>query len=542
MRLIALCLLLVVAFVGCSDSKDKKTALKVFKYNQPNAVTSLDPAFARSQTNIWAVDHLYNGLVQLNDSLKVVPAIAKNWKISGDGLTYTFTLRSDVYFHANPCFGSAKHRIVSAFDFEYSFKRLLDEKVQSPGSWVFIGKVDSSEAFKAINDTVFQLKLAKPFKPMISMLTMQYCCVVPKEAVEYYGKDFRRNPVGTGPFQFKRWIENQTLFLNKNPDYFEVINGKRLPYLEGIRVDFISDRKSAFLKFMKGDIDFFSGLESSFINALLTSEGELQEDLKAKINFNKKPYLNTEFIGINYTILPDNHPLRNKYFRQALNYSINRSQMLKLLRNNVGKPAESGIVPPGLQSYQSEIENKYAYDLSKVRALLNKAGYPNGEGLPNITLHCNKDYLDICTFLSRQWQQAGIPITIETVESATLREMMRNGKTSFFRASWIGDYPDEENYFSLFFSGNGAPPNYTRFKNADYDLLYDKLLRSTNPIESKEICKKMNEIILEESPVVLLFYDETAQFVQKNISGLNSDVMNILSVKRILKSKPITAK
>ncbi len=530
--------LFILAFfvlVACKNQKANDISKKVFKYNQPNAVTSLDPAFARSQTNIWAVDHLYNGLVQLNDSLKIVPCIAKSWRISPDGKSYTFLLRKDVAFHQNKCFKDKNFRFVTAHDFVYSFNRLIDEEVQSPGSWVFAGKIDSISPFVALSDSTFQLNLKKPFRPMLNMLTMQYCSVVPKEALTYYGNEFRRNPIGTGPFRFKKWIEGQTLFLNKNDHYFETENGVRLPYMQGIRIDFISDRKSAFLKFMKGEIDFFSGLESSFINALLTPDGSLQKQLETKINFKKNPFLNTEFIGINYTILPENHPLRNKLFRQALNFSINRNQMIKLLRNNVGHPAESGILPPGLPGFRSEVKGKFSYDLEKAKELLKKAGYPEGKGLPEIILHCNKDYLDICTFLSKQWQQAGIPVKVETVESATLREMMRNGKTSFFRASWIGDYPDEENYFSLFYSKIGAPPNYTRFAKSEYDENYESSLLPVNSKYLDAYYIKMNEIILEEAPVVLVFYDETAQFVQKNISGLRSDVMNLLSVKRIRK-------
>lgn len=520
---------------GCTSNTDNKISKTVFKYNQPNAVTSLDPAFARSQTNIWAIDHLYNGLVQLDDSLKVVPALAKSWTISDDGLTYRFIIRQNVLFHENECFGSNKTRKVKASDFKYSFERLIDDKLQSPGSWVFKGRIDTIQAFTAINDSVFVLKLSKAFRPMINVLTMQYCSVVPHEAVEYYRKDFRVNPVGTGPFQFKIWIENQSLFLRKNPNYFEWDGKNHLPYLQGVRIDFISERKSAFLKFMKHQIDFFSGLESSFINALLTPEGDLQEELKDKFYFIKKPYLNTEFIGINYNILPQNHPLRNKYFRQALNSSIDRAQMLILLRNNVGKAAYSGIVPFGMRGFKDNLPKSYRFDLKYTAQLLAKAGFPTGKGLPEIVLHCNKDYLDICTFLERQWKEAGIPVKIEVVESATLREMMRNGKTSFFRASWIGDYPDEENYFSIFYGKNDAPPNYTRFNNKVYDALYEKLLLPQSEQRMQEIMNKMNEIILEESPVVLLFYDETAQFVQNNISGLQSNIMNLLSVKRIQK-------
>ena len=525
------------SYSSCSDKKDrKKLEEKVFIYNQPNTVTSLDPAFARSMTNIWAIDHMYNGLVQLDDSLRVSPSIAKSWSIDPSGTLYTFILRPDVYFQDSPAFQNGKGRRVVAADFVYSFNRIIDDKISSPGSWIFKGKVDSLQPFIALNDSVFQLKLITPFRPMLGILTMQYCSVVPHEAIEYFGNNFRKNPVGTGPFKMKRWIENQTLFLNKNPNYFEKDSLHQLPYMQGIRIDFIADRKSAFLKFIKGDLDMFTGLESSYINALLTPDGNIQDWLKNKVNYKKIPFLNTEFIGINTSSLPANHPLKNIYFRKALNYGINRSKMLQLLRNNVGAPAESGIIPFGLPLYNKEKSPGYTYDPDKARDLLAKAGYKDGKGLIPITLHCNKDYLDICTFLSKNWEELGIKVNIEVIESATLREMMRNGTTSFFRASWIGDYPDEENFLSLFYSKNGAPPNYTRFTNAQYDELYENALATNDPKEIEALYNKMNNIIIDQAPVVLLWYDQTAQFYRKEVSGMQSNIMNLLSVKRIRKA------
>ncbi len=517
------------------DSTEKEISKRVFTYNQANSVTSLDPAFARSMTNIWVVDHIYNGLLQLDDSLSIKECIAKSWNIDSTGKVYTFHLRSDVVFQDSEVFPGKKGRSVKASDVVYSFNRIIDSKINSPGSWIFKGKLDSLNPFVALNDSVFQLRLIKPFKPMLGILTMQYCSIVPHEAIEYYGSEFRRNPVGTGPYKLKRWLENQTLFLNKNPNYFEKENGHSLPYMDGIRIEFISDRKSAFLKFLKGDLDLFSGLESSFINSLLTPDGRLQNWLNKKVNYRKSPFLNTEFIGINTTKLPPNHPLRNVYFRKALNYSIDRRKMLSLLRNQVGKPADSGIIPFGMPAYNPVLVKGYDYNLDEAKSLLIKAGFPNGTGLPLITLHCNKDYADICTFLSKQWQDIGIKINIEVVESATLREMMRNGTSSFFRASWLGDYPDEENYLSLFYSKNAAPPNYTRFSNHHYDDLYEKALNTNNPQEINKLYNEMNTIVVDAAPVIFLWYDETAQFYGKNITGIHPNIMNLLSVKRIKK-------
>ncbi|MEL6866954.1 MAG: ABC transporter substrate-binding protein, partial [Bacteroidota bacterium] len=289
-----------------STSTDQR---QVFHYNQINNITSLDPAFARSQTNIWAVHHLYNGLVQLDEQLNIQPCIAKDWKISDDGRVYTFFLREDVYFHDDAVFPEGKGRRVVAEDVRYSLNRIIDEQVASPGSWIFSGRLDSLQAFEVVDDTTFVLRLSSAFRPMMGILTMQYCSIVAKEAVEQYKRDYRSHPVGTGPFQLKRWLENQALFLLKNEKYFERENEERLPYLDGIRISFMTDRKTAYLELINGKLDFVSGLESSVVNELLTPMGKLQAKQKDRLQFLKSPYLNTEYLGINLDWEEKDHPL-----------------------------------------------------------------------------------------------------------------------------------------------------------------------------------------------------------------------------------------
>ncbi len=537
----SLLLALLVALLACNDTPTPTESRLAFRYNQHNPITSLDPAFARTQNNIWAVDCLFNGLVQLDDSLNVKPCIAKNWSISPDGLTYHFYLRQDVFFHDDPAFPKdGKGRKMVAADVVYSFERLLDEAWPKPGSWIFKSRVAADSAFVAESDSVFVIRLATPFQPMLQILTMQYASIVPREVCEYWGRDFRRHPVGTGPFQFKVWAENQALVLVKNHQYFERDSaGARLPYLDAVKTTFIGDRKTAFLEFKKGNLDYFFGLESSYINEILTPDGELQTELSEGFYFLKNPYLNTEYLGIRIESDPlissqtIANPLQIKKIRQALNYGFDRAQLLRTLRNNVGRPATSGFAPRGLPSFDAEIVPGYRYDPSLAAQLLADAGFPLGKNLPNITLLCNNDYLDLCTFIARQWEDLGIKVKIEMTETALLRERMRNGQAPFFRASWIADYPDAESFLTCFYSKNAAPPNYSHFQNAAFDQLYEASLQETNIERRYALYRSMEKILVEESPVIFLFYDETAQFANRRVSGLSRNAINLLSLKKV---------
>ena len=244
-----LCLYVFMIFVGCTVDKDNFEN-KIFRYNEYRNVTSLDPAFARNPQNIWPINQIFNGLVQLDKDLNIKPEIASSWNISKDGLTYTFTLRDDVYFHKSPLFGNSKTRKVTAEDFVYSFNRLKDPKIGSPGGWV----LQQIDYYEATSQNDFTIHLKNQFPPFLGLLSMRYCSVVPKEVASFYGEKFRSNPIGTGPFYLKRWDENVKMVLRKNSNYFENDSeGNPLPYLDAITIQFIADIQSEFMLFLQAN-------------------------------------------------------------------------------------------------------------------------------------------------------------------------------------------------------------------------------------------------------------------------------------------------
>jgi oligopeptide transport system substrate-binding protein len=542
---ISLLALVFIFFISCGGENHRNDNRTVFRYNESAGITTLDPAFARDQATIWATNQLYNGLLQLSDSLVVEPCIAKRWEISDDGLTYTFHLRNDVCFHDDPLFPGGIGRKVIAADFVYSFNRIVDEKTASPGAWIFSNVANDTKghwAFAASDDSTFVISLKEKFPPFPGLLTMQYCSVIPHEIVDHYGKDYRKHPIGTGPFRFKMWKESVKLVFVKNPKYFESENGTRLPYLDAVAITFLIDKQSVFLEFIKGKLDFMSGIDASYKDELLTKKGSLNPKYQDKIKLITQPYLNTEYLGFlvdENNDLVKSSPLKDKRIRQAINYGFDRRKMMKYLRNNIGTPAVNGFVPMGMPSFDSTLVKGYEYNPDKSRALLAEAGYPNGKGLPEITLTTTSSYLDLCEYIQNQLNEIGFKIKIDVNPPATLREVIAKSKVAFFRGSWIADYPDAENYLSLFYSPNFAPkgPNYTHFSNSEFDQLYLKARDEVNDSIRFELYRQMDRILIDEAPMVVLYYDQVLRFTQKNIEGLGSNPLNLLNLKRVKKSK-----
>ena len=568
-KLLILHCTLLILFSSCGRDNSHDEDLKIFKYNESAGILTLDPIYAKDLPHIWACNQIFNGLVAFDDEMNVVPAIAKSWNISDDGMTYTFVLRDDVYFHEDECFfkstdnrqrttdiGYASTRKVTAHDFVYSFNRVLDRKLNSSGSWIFAnvnkrqqttdnGQWTFEYAFEAINDTILKIELTQPFPAFLGILSMAYASVVPHEAVDFYGTEFGRHPVGTGPFKYQYWKEGVKLVFRKNPNYFEKIGEERLPYLDAVSISFIIDKQVAFMEFVKGKFDFMSGIDARYKDELLTRDGQLRQEYEDDIYLIREPYLNTEYLAF---FLGENDTLgreRSLALRQAVSYSIDREKMLRYLRNGIGTPGNYGIIPVGLPGSletenlrNSESENHgdstsigYPYNPKKAEQLLKDNDLLGYE----LKLYTTQDYIDIAKFVQSALTEIGLNCKVEEMMPAALREKRANGNLPFFRSSWVADYPDAENYLSLFTTNNFTPqgPNYTHYSNAKFDELYQKSLTCNDIEERARIYHAMDSLMMTEAPVVILFYDEVLRFVNKNVEGLGSNPTNMLNLKKV---------
>lgn len=529
-------------FISCKNNAESES--DVFYYNESIGITTLDPAFSRDLEVMWATNQLFDGLVELDSSMNVVPCVAKAWNISSDGLTYSFLLRDDVRFHPSTLFADTTGRKVIASDFVYTFKRLLNPKVASPATWVFssLDQEKADQGFEAPNDSVFVIYLKEPFQPFLGMMSMQYCNVVPHEVVEHYGAEFRNHPIGCGPFQFAFWYENVALVFHRNNNYWQRDeHGVQLPYLKAVKIDFVKDMSVEFQGLLQGRYDFMSGIYSSFKDELIDAQGELSPVYQDQLYFQKTPFIKTDYLGImmDPTLeVNKESPLMDIRVRQAISFAIDKRKMVKHLRNNTVFPAENGFVPPVLNPIGKD-SLYYSYNPARARQLLEEAGYPGGKGMSEIVISTVSDYTDLIEYIQHQLGEVGIKAKVNVLQGPALREQSAKGQLAVFRKSWLADYADAENFLAVFYSGNFCPsgPNYTHYLNENFDNLYQSSRTETNDSIRFMKYSAMNHILMKDAPVIPLYYDQVSHFIRKEIKGLQTNPVNMLDLRTVKKIK-----
>lgn len=531
----------------CSCGKEKGTN-KIFHFNEPNGIESLDPITVNNYPALNVLNNVCEGLVEYDKDAKLQPSIARSYEISADGRTYTFHLRNDVYFQDDDCFKDGKGRKVNANDFKYCYERVCNPLTKTRGLWVFRDKVSGADeyskapdklkeikGFKVVDDSTFQIILVAPFSPFLSILTMPYGFIYPKEAVDYYKENFGFHIVGTGPFHFVKWDMDKILVFENNNNYWgKEKDGSKTTMIDGFEVSFIRSPETEFLDFQDKKLDF----EKPSVD-VFSQIGDENGNLKPGYDFEmvRQPYLNTVYLCTMLDTTMEGgkgNPLANNLkLRQALNFAIDREKIVKYVLKGKGIPGIHGPLPKGMPGYSDEVEG-YKYDREKAIQLLAEAGYPEGKGLNlKLVYHNDESQRELCEAIQAQFREIGVNMQIEEMLGAAHRSAQNEGKLTFWRANWGADYYDPENYYALFYSKNRTPigPNTACYKNPKVDSLYELGLKITNFDERMKVYREIDKLINEDSPWMIVYYNQFIYLKQKNIYGMYVDGLGIINFK-----------
>ncbi|MDD2574363.1 MAG: ABC transporter substrate-binding protein [Firmicutes bacterium] len=475
---------------------------------------SLDPVHAVDTSSSRIVYQLFETLVDVDSDGEVIPNLAKEWDISDNGLVYTFKLREGVKFHSAIGEGIITEnggREVTAKDWVWTFKHIIDPDTNSERAYFLDmikgyadyreGETEALEGVVAKDEYTLEIVLDHPFAPFITMLAYNTFSVIPREDVEMWGQDFGFNPVGTGPFRFSEWIQDDRVVLTRNEDYWRKDEeGNSLPYLNGMEFRTINDLTMQWTEFGLGNLEAIESVDDPYYHEALE---------KYPDSFLRKPQMGTYFYGMNVTA----KPFDNKKVRQAINYAIDRQGIIDRLRNGRATPAK-GVLPPGMFGYNPDLEG-YTYDPQKARKLLAEAGYPDGI---EITLQYNTDDIHkrIAEAFQQQMKDAGIEVKLRHMDGAALFEAMGKGEATFFRLGWVVDYPDPDNFLHVLLNSANFGPlgNFTLYKNDEFDRLTNEARVESDPEERRKMYQEAEKIVVEEAPWLFVYHYTTEQLLQ----------------------------
>jgi oligopeptide transport system substrate-binding protein len=510
-----------------AQEREKEVPKRGGVYRKPLEFSpkTFDPALCADMYAVTIIQQVFDGLVQFDKDLNVIPAIADSWKISTDGLTYTFFLKKGVRFHNG--------REVTARDVVYSFTRIIDPDTRSTSSDYFariLGakefldrKAKSVRGLADLDPHTLQIVLSEPYTPFISILAMKGAKVVPKEEVEKSEINFGKVPVGTGPFRFVSMKEGEEIVLESNPFYFE---GK--PFLDKIifKIFHGSPMEEILRFFRAGD------LEDSPVP--FQKIAELTESRQYTIL--QKPILSLRFYGLNCQW----GPLKSRNVRKAINFSVPKEEVGREVLKGMANLTDR-IIPLGMPGYRPG-KPASGYQPSKAMQLLRDAGYPEGKGLPLIDFWSAarsewvvKELELMKTVLSGN----GIPLKIQyETQWPKFQELLSTKKAPMFLYAWYADFPDPDNFLGTLFHSKSRY-NYTAYSNSEVDRLIDQAKTQRDYLKRMQTYQRIEELVLEDAPIVPMVNHLFQWAFQPYVKGIELSPLGgpYIPVKKVWLSK-----
>ena len=508
------------SFAGAVEPIEPPIQGGVFRYPLFGPMYTLDPAQAIFSVDVMLIQQLYDGLIAFDEHLNIVPALAKFWEISPDGKTYTFELRDDARFHNG--------RKVTAEDCVFSFERLLTQGLNDR-NYSYFSRIEGASAFhegrakhvkglEALSENRFRITFVTPFVPALSVLSMYSSKILPKEEVLEQGDAFFKAPIGTGVFQFSRWIEP-----SEDPG---------VPSVEGVRQGIRFEANSLYFEGRPhlDAIVFRAFWNSPEYEVEARPLHEVADCLETNQVEHDADWVSVEadrFLALRYLYFP-NHvpPYDNPKVRLAINLALDKQSFLDAHRVTAGIPAATGVVPPGIPGFIPK-ESHHGQNLDKARELLREAGYPNGEGLPPLELPVLPESLyvrdqglvarDSC--LIACLSKVGVRVhLVETEQFINFDAPELKDRTLLRVNTWFADFPDPDNFLRPLFHSDGAL-NEFGYSNTKVDQLLDQVWSETSYSKRNELYHHIEEIILRDSPIVPIDYGRLRYLLRPNVRG-----------------------
>lgn len=578
--------LLTVLFVlnGCTcergDDSDRarmseaeKTGKKVFYMPRYEAYRSLDPMKQFDESSSEILQNVYDRLFEyhyLKRPYQMVPSLLEKMpEKQKDGVTYIFELRKGVYFNNDDCFEKGQGRELTADDVVYTLKRFSDANVNALSYSLMSGFVVGMDQFREkskklgkgfkyegneiegvskVGKYTFKIQFTRDNPVALYPFAMTQLSIIPREAVDKYGDEFERHPVGTGPFYIEKLDRRADIVLKKNNNYFGTYPtegeaddlasglleaaGKKLPFVDEVVMPLIEEAQPAILSFQKGDIDFVRIDRDSFTKFLERQDG----DLKLRPEYDGKWYMfAAEGLNMDYLRFNMKDPIvggtseQQVALRKAIASALDLPGFIALIYNGRAKELQTIVPHPIYGSERFVTSQFYGYDVKKAKEYLAQAGYPNGKGLPELTV----EYRSAASQFRQAWEYhraklaaVGIKVKGNFQTFSSFLKKTDSGNFQISAGGWLADYPDPENFFALLYGPNESPgPNHGYYKSEKYDRLFEKMRFMHNGPERLAVIEEMNEVLKNDVPMIYLYSVKRVGMYHKWLKNIKRNVL-----------------
>jgi ABC-type transport system substrate-binding protein len=552
-----------ILFFACSlaiASAHAAAPSKTLHVAFPTAETSFDPAFASDEAsydilvNIMEMmldyDYLVRPVKLVPRTLEAMPAVEDN------GKTYTMKVRKGIFFTSDPAF-KGKPRELTAGDYAYALKRILDPAVSSPWLWMLTGKIVGGDearekavktgkfdydspigGLEVVDRYTLKIHLKSPDLRFLYVLAVPSTAAMAREIVEAYGNDIGAHPVGTGPYMLGQYKRSSRIELVTNPSYREVtyapsgpipassqavaagLNGRRLPLVPRIEISIIEEAQGEWLSFLNGEIDYLFLLPKEFTDQALVN-GKLRSSLAAK------GILHQVLVqpSVSYTYFNMENPVVGGYtpekiaLRRAISMAYDIDEAIRVLSHGRALPA-NGPIPPDIAGYDPNLKtNAQVYDPAAARALLDRFGYKDRdgdgyretpEGKPLVLERWSSPSTaarEADELWKKNMDAIGLKIVSKKDKEPELIKMARLGKISMRSAAWGADYPDAENFMQLLYGPNVGQGNTSRFNLPEFNRLFDEARPLPDSLERTKLFDQMTQLVIAYAPWRLTIND-----------------------------------
>lgn len=475
---------------------------------KPDDAAGLDPALVSDSESSQVCRNLFDTLVRhKQDSMQLEPALAVSWDHSRDGRTWTFHLRKGVEFHDGTPFNA------QAVVDNYSRQFVPNHPLRFPGSrfpyWSDIWGTSPSviTSIEAQDDSTVVFHLSQVVAPFVENLAMPFFGIASPKALQKYGRDSFKHPVGTGAYRFVEWIPRERIVLEANPDYWD-----GAPQMKRIEFRPIKDPTSRQLQLEAGKVHLITGVMVENIETL---------KLNRAVKVITQPGMNVGYLAMNNQKPPFDNPL----VRQAICYAIERHEIAKALYHDLAIVAHSHL-PPMIWG-QARV-TPYDYDPARARELLAQAGYPDGFKSELWYMSAARAYYPdpklMAECLQAMLAEIGIEVDLKVVDWGSYLEQVGKGKHQMALGGWVGDTGDPDNYLYVMLDSNNVDPerggsNLCLYKNPE---VHERLLKAREIVDQEQRAKLYAEaqvLIHQDAPSLPLVHANQNGAHHPNLEG-----------------------